>query len=154
MASASGSEATVRYGSGVTTVKDLRLASGDQEIAADGTFGKSGEGVEPLNIAVKNLDLSTVDALLLRPPQFSGRLNASATVSGSVDAPRVKGEFAVNQGGFRGFRYEAFKGTAAYDGTGVTIDSSSSRTRQRRFVRPASCRQRRSRRLRKRRRLG
>ena len=120
---APGSVATVRYGSGVTTVKDLRLASGDQEIAADGTFGKSGEDVEPLNITVKNLDLSAVDALLLRPPQFSGRLNASGTVSGSVDAPQAKGEFAVNEGGFRGFRYEGFKGTAAYDGTGVTIDT-------------------------------
>ena len=41
---APGSEATVRYGNGVATVKDLRLASGDQEIGADGTFGKSGEG--------------------------------------------------------------------------------------------------------------
>ncbi len=120
---APGSEAAIRYDSGVTTVKGLRLVSGDQEITAGGTFGKSGAGAEPLNITVKNLDLSAVDALLLRPPQFSGRLNASGTVSGSVDAPRAEGEFAVNQGGFRGFRYEAFKGSAAYDGAGVTLDT-------------------------------
>ncbi len=116
------SEATIRYGSGVTTVKDLRLASGEQQIAAEGTFGKS-DGAEPLNISVKNLDLSNVDALLLRPPQFSGLLNASGTISGSVDAPQVKAQFEVNQGGFRGFRYETFQGTAAFNGKGITVDS-------------------------------
>jgi autotransporter translocation and assembly factor TamB len=117
------SKPTVRYGDSVTTVNDMRLVSGDQEIDAAGAFGKGSDAASPLSITVKNIDLANVDALLLRPPQFSGRLNGSATVSGSVDDPHVQGDFAVNQGGFREFRYESLQGKAEYDGRGVRIDS-------------------------------
>jgi hypothetical protein len=71
----------IQYGSNVVSVKDLRLESaGGQQITADGSFGAAGDA---LNVTLINVDLATVDALMLRPPQLSGRLNSSSTVAGT-----------------------------------------------------------------------
>ncbi len=117
---APGAEPAIQYGDNAVGVKDLRLANGDQQITADGTFGKPGDA---LKVALKNIDVANVDVLLLRPPQLSGRLDATSTISGTKDAPRVDAQFAINQGGFRQFRYDSFKGTVQYDGAGVDLDT-------------------------------
>ena len=92
---ASGSEATINYGGDAVAVKGLTLTSADQHISADGTFGRPGDA---LNVKVANVDLASVDALLLRPPQLTGRVNASATITGTKDAPAAKGDFTISQG--------------------------------------------------------
>jgi autotransporter translocation and assembly factor TamB len=117
---ASGSQPTVNYASGAVAVENLRLRSGDQEIGAEGRFGQPGDA---LNVSLTNIDLAGVDALLLREPQFSGRLNVSGTVTGTKDAPQVNGRFDVNQGGFRQFRYDTFGGTVSFESAGLTLDS-------------------------------
>ena len=61
-------------------VENVKLVNGNQQIAADGTFGRPGDA---LKVTLTNVDLATVDALLLRPPQLTGTLNASATVTGT-----------------------------------------------------------------------
>jgi len=50
----------------------------------NGTFGTASEN---LTVTFDNVDLASIDALMLRPPQFSGRLTASAAVSGSRQSP-------------------------------------------------------------------
>ena len=92
---APGSQATINYAHDAVAVKNLTLVNGDQQIAADGTFGRPGDA---LKVTLTNVDLANVDALLLRPPQLTGRLNASGTVSGTKDAPQVKADFQVDQG--------------------------------------------------------
>jgi len=74
-------------------------------------------------VTLTNVDLATVDAMLLREPQLTGRLNASATIAGSKDAPDVKGEFAVTKGGFRQFKYDSLGGTITYAGPGLDVDA-------------------------------
>ncbi len=118
---ASGEPATIGYArAGAVTVDHVTLASGDQRIAADGTFGRANDA---LTVTITNVDVAGVNALLLRPPQFTGRLNASATIAGTSAAPSVDGTFAVTQGGFQQFRYERFDGTVRYAGAGVTVDA-------------------------------
>jgi autotransporter translocation and assembly factor TamB len=117
---APGTEATVRYAQDAIAVTDLRLVSRDQGIVADGTFGKPGD---VLKVTLNNVDLASVNALMLRPPQFGGRLNASSTISGTKASPAIKGGFQVTQGNFRQFRYESFGGTVDYAGKGVTLDA-------------------------------
>ena len=53
--------------------RNLELVNGDQKISAEGTFGRPGDA---LKVTLDNIDVASVDALLLRPPQLSGRLNA------------------------------------------------------------------------------
>src|SRR3954468_2743972 len=117
---APGSDATINYANEVVSVKNVTLTSGQQQIAADGAFGKAGEA---LKVTLTNVDLANVDAMLLRPPQLTGTLNASATVSGTTAAPDVKGDFKIEKGGFQQYRYDSLGGTVNYAGTGLTLDT-------------------------------
>jgi autotransporter translocation and assembly factor TamB len=117
---AAGSSATINYASEAVSVTGLRLVNGDQEITADGRFGRPGDS---LNVTANNIDVATVDALLLREPQLTGRLNASATVTGAKEAPSVDAKFTVEHGGFRQFKYDSFGGTAIYASNGVDVDA-------------------------------
>jgi autotransporter translocation and assembly factor TamB len=115
-----GTRAEIRYGGGAVSVKDLRLVSGRQEIAVSGTFGQPEDA---MRVTAQNVDLGTIDALLLRPPMLSGTLNASADISGNGDAPRVESRFDVTQGAFRQAHYDSFGGTVNYEGRGLTLDA-------------------------------
>jgi autotransporter translocation and assembly factor TamB len=117
---APGAQPVVEYASDSIAVRDLRLASANQQIAADGSFGHASDALE---VTLSNVDLAGVDALLLRPPQFSGRLNASVTIAGTKEAPGVTGDFQISQGGFRKFRYDALTGKVEYSSRGVTLDA-------------------------------
>lgn len=117
---APGQAPTIRYASKGIAVDDLRLVSGDQQLTARGTFGQPGDR---LNVTLANIDLAGVDALLLRPPQFTGRLNAEAVLSGTREAPQVKGTFGITGGGFRQFTYETFAGTVDYGREGIELDT-------------------------------
>ncbi len=112
--------ATIHYAADTVAVEGLRLVNGNQEITADGRFGEPGDA---LNVTLKNVDVATVDALLLRQPQLSGRLNASATISGTKADPAADATFSIEQGGFRQFRYDTLGGTATYAGSGVDVDA-------------------------------
>ena len=117
---APGSEAAIDYAKDDIAVSNLIMTSGDQRISADGRFGRAGDA---LRVTLENVDLASVDALMLREPQLSGRLNASGAVTGTTDDPHFKGEFQVNQGGFRQFRYDTFGGTVDYVGAGLSVDA-------------------------------
>ncbi len=117
---APGSQATVNYAHDAFAVKNLMLANGAQQVTADGTFGRPGDA---LRVTLTGVDLATVDALLLRPPQLTGTLNASGTVSGTTAAPDVKADFRVEKGGFQQYRYDSFGGTVHYAGSGLTLDT-------------------------------
>jgi len=117
---ANGQEATINYAADAVCVEGLTLASGRQRISADGTFGRPGDA---LKVTLSNVDLVAMNALLLRPPQFSGTLNGSASLTGSKQAPDVDARFEVAQGGFRQFKYDTLGGTVAYSGKGMTVDA-------------------------------
>jgi autotransporter translocation and assembly factor TamB len=117
---APGSSATIKYGGESIAVSDLTLTNADQRISADGAFGNKGD---ELKVTLANVDLANVDALMLRPPQFTGRANATATVTGTKEAPAVAANFEITQGGFKQYRYERFGGTLNYGGAGVTVDT-------------------------------
>ena len=110
----------IQYENDIVAVQDLELTSGDQRITADGSFGRADDA---LKVTLNNVDLASVDALLLRPPQFSGRVNAISTITGTRETPAVKADFQISKGGFRQFRYDSFGGTVNYAGKGVTLDT-------------------------------
>ena len=62
--------ATINYAHGAVALQNFRLPSGDQQIAAAGTFGRPGDS---LKVTLDQRRSRGVDALLLRPPQLTGR---------------------------------------------------------------------------------
>jgi translocation and assembly module TamB len=117
---APGRNPAIQYGHDEIAVKDVELVSGRQTISADGVFG---DPDARLQIVLKDLQLASIDALMLRPPQFTGTLNATSIVSGTKASPDVNATFEVAQGGFRQFRYDTLGGTVKYAGKGVTVDT-------------------------------
>ena len=117
---APGSAPAIRYGGNAVVVDDLKLVSGNQQIAADGAFGHPGDA---LKVSFDNVDLASVDQVMLRPSQFTGRLSAASTITGTRNAPQVNAELQINQGGFRQFHYDTLQGTVDYSGKGITLDA-------------------------------
>ena len=117
---APGSSATVKYAAESIAVSDLALVNADQKISADGSFGRPGDA---LKVTLDNVDVANVDAMLLRPPQLTGRAHATATITGTREAPEVAADFEITKGGFKQYRYDSFGGTLKYGGPGITVDS-------------------------------
>jgi autotransporter translocation and assembly factor TamB len=115
-----GTQPAIQYGGGVVSVDRLELVSGDQALSASGGFG---DAEKQLAVALENLDLAALDAVLLRQPQFSGRLNGTVTVGGTREVPEGHAMFAVTGGGFRQFRYETFNATADFREKGINLDA-------------------------------
>ncbi|HMB78610.1 MAG TPA: translocation/assembly module TamB domain-containing protein, partial [Vicinamibacterales bacterium] len=115
-----GSQATINYAHDQVAVRGLTLTNGGQQVSADGAFGGSGDA---LKVTLTNVDVANVDALLLRPPQLTGTLNASGTITGTTSSPAVAAEFRVDKGGVQQYRYDSLGGTVKYAGSGLTLDT-------------------------------
>jgi hypothetical protein len=113
------SHPTIQYGNNRVVVDDIKLASADQHIEAQGAIGS---GSDTLRIKADNVDVAQLDALMLGDQRLAGRLNANATVSGTTAAPRVAGDFSLLQGAFRNFKFMSFGGKVDYAGKGMTLD--------------------------------
>ncbi|MGE5246509.1 MAG: translocation/assembly module TamB domain-containing protein, partial [Betaproteobacteria bacterium] len=116
----SGAHPVVRWGHGAVAVSDLQLVDGGQQIAVDGTVGQPGRA---LKVRLNHVQLATIDALLLRPPQLTGTLDATGTIAGTLTSPHVEAEAHVADGGFRRFKYDALNATAAYRDRTVDLDA-------------------------------
>jgi len=115
-----GTTARIEYGHDVIAIQDLKLESSNQHIDVEGTFG--GED-DALKATFTDVELAGIDALLLRPPQLFGRLNATATASGTREQPLVRANVEVAQGAFRTFRYDQLKSDVEYRPDGIELDA-------------------------------
>ena len=114
-----GTEAAVQYGTDRLRFEGVRLVSGTQRVEVNGTIGAKDSH---LRAALSDVDLSRLDTLIVGDRRFGGTLNASAVVTGPREALRVQGEFAVDRGSFREFRYESLGGTIGYSTQTLAVD--------------------------------
>ena len=119
-----GSEAAIQYGQNQLTIKDLRLASGDQALDVEGTLSPAGaKTAGVLEVHARNVDLAQAEALLLQNRGLSGRLTADATISGSFDRPSIDGKVEVTGGGFQAYKYQSLVADVDYAGDRITLDA-------------------------------
>jgi autotransporter translocation and assembly factor TamB len=119
-----GSEAAIQYGQNQLTIKDLRLASGDQTIDVEGTLSPAGaKTAGVLEVQARNVDLAQAEALLLQNRGLIGRLTANATISGSFDRPSIDGKVEVTGGGFQTYTYQSLVADVDYAGNRITLDA-------------------------------
>lgn len=119
-----GSEAAVQYRGDELTIKDLRLASGDQTLDVSGSMAPRGaKTTGAIEVHARNVDLAQIEALLLQKRGFSGRLTADATISGSFDHPKVDGKISVAGGGFQTYKYESLVADVDYADNRITLDA-------------------------------
>ncbi len=119
-----GSEATIQYHGDELTIKDLRVASGDQTLDVAGSMAPKGaKTTGAIEVHAKNVDIAQLEALLLQNRGFSGRLTADATISGSFDHPMVDGKVQVTAGGFQTYKYESLTADVDYADNRITLDA-------------------------------
>jgi len=100
-------------------VTDFHLVNGDQRVSAEGAFGRP---TDKLTVTLDNVDVGIIDAWLMRAPQLSGRMNASAEITGTPQAPVVDAEFKVANGKFRDVAYASFAGRLKYSSDSADVD--------------------------------
>jgi hypothetical protein len=119
-----GTEATVQYEPGLITLKDIKLASGDQTLDVGGVVVlKGGKAGGDLIVQARNVDLAELERLLLQNRGLSGRLTADAKISGTTEQPVVDGHVEVRNGGFQSYRYESLIADVDYIGTRIELDA-------------------------------
>jgi autotransporter translocation and assembly factor TamB len=116
---APGAEPAVQYGGGTIAVKDVHLVSGEQSLAVEGTVGPKSSR---LRAALTNVDLARLDTWLVGERRLGGTLNAAATVTGPSSALDVTGDFSVDAGAFRDFRYDTLGGSVTYARDKLALD--------------------------------
>ena len=125
---APGSEATIQYGQSRIELQNIQLVSGDQSLDVSGTLAMKGDSGTPagpskIEAHARNLDLQHLETLLLQDRGFTGRLNADATITGSVEAPAIDGHVAIENGGFKTYKYQSLVADVDYSGTRVGLDA-------------------------------
>jgi autotransporter translocation and assembly factor TamB len=122
--SVAGSEATIQYGQGRVQVDNLRLTSGDQALAVNGTFAVEGESpAGAVKVQATNVDLQQLQTMLLMDYALSGKLSAAATISGTAKAPVVDGHLEVADGGFQSYKYQSLTADLDYSVDRVGVDA-------------------------------
>jgi translocation and assembly module TamB len=116
---ASGTEPAVQYGGGTVAIDGLRVVSGSQSVVVDGAVGRTSSN---LRAALTDVDLAHVDTWLTGDRRLGGILNASARVTGPASALNVSGDFSVNRGAFREFRYDTLGGSVSYGQDRLAVD--------------------------------
>lgn len=121
---ASGSNATVQYGSNRVQLQDVRLVNGNQSLAVSGAFSlgatPAGEGI---TVQAQNVDISQLERLAMQSRGFTGTLNANAKIAGTSHAPDVTGHVDIQGGGFQQFKYQSFSLDGAYRDQVARIDA-------------------------------
>jgi autotransporter translocation and assembly factor TamB len=119
-----GNQAAVRYGGGKVELQDVKLASGDQTVDANGSFAVSGdEPAGALDVKATNVDLAQIEQLTLQNRRLTGRLTAAAKISGTSSQPIVSAHAEIANGGFQAYRYESLKADVDYQGTRIGVDT-------------------------------
>lgn len=120
-------EAAVQYGGGRITVQNLQLVSDGQRLQVDGTLVTGNEnGEEPngrFEVTAEALDLAQLERLLLQNRGISGRLDAKATITGSLERPDVEGHVEIVSGAFRDYRYESLVADVQYGQDRIALDA-------------------------------
>jgi autotransporter translocation and assembly factor TamB len=124
-----GTEATVKYGQERIELDNVQLVSTEQFLIVDGTIALKGEAPSAaLEVTAQNVDLEQLETLLLQNRGFTGRLNANAKVTGTMEAPSVDGHVEIHDGGFQTYKYESLIADIDYVGSQATIDATLTQT--------------------------
>ncbi|MCA1651483.1 MAG: translocation/assembly module TamB domain-containing protein [Acidobacteria bacterium] len=121
---APGADAAVRYGRGRVELENITLVSADQSLDLSGTLALGTEKPSgAIDVRASNVDLAQLETLLLQNRGFTGRLSATAKVTGTTAAPAVDGHVEVRNGAFRTYKYESLIADVDYTGTRMAIDA-------------------------------
>lgn len=118
-----GGDAAIRYGRGDLVLTGVTLVSGASRISADGVLPLDTERqVGPLRLKVVNVDLASLEPLLLTNLGLKGTLDADAVVTGTLKAPLADGTLRLVNGEIRGYAFQLLEGSVDYNARTLVLD--------------------------------
>ncbi len=108
------------YENGVLDLQPLRLQSGNSLVAFSGQVGGSRQSGQ---LQVVNLPTERLRELVDLPVNFTGDLDATATLAGSLANPQVLGDLRLNQATLNGTPVETAQGNFKYDNARLDFGS-------------------------------
>ncbi|MDQ3348199.1 MAG: translocation/assembly module TamB domain-containing protein [Acidobacteriota bacterium] len=121
---ASGSDATVKYGGERLQLEGVRLVSGDQSLDLTGGIAIGDKpSADAIEVQARNVDLQQIETLMLLDRGLTGRLTADARISGSTGAPTIDGTVSIDNGGFETYHYDSLKVKVDYAGNRIGLDA-------------------------------
>ncbi|MEX2273809.1 MAG: translocation/assembly module TamB domain-containing protein [Vicinamibacterales bacterium] len=120
-----GGDAAIRYGRGDLMLTGVTLvnAGGTSRISADGVLPLDTErAVGPLRVKVVNVDLASIEPLLLTNLGLKGTLDADAVVTGTLKAPLADGTLRLVNGEIRGYPFQSLEGSIDYGTRALVLD--------------------------------
>ncbi len=104
----------------VTGLDLVDEAGGTQHLTANGNWTTDGRG--RMLMTVRGLSLDALFADAGSPARYGGRLDATATLSGTAEQPTVSSDFTISQGRVRRLSYERFGGHVDYRDEVFAVD--------------------------------
>lgn len=98
------------YQNGVLELQPLRLQSGDSLVAFAGQVG----GAQSGQLRVENVPADRLQEFVDLPVDFTGAINATATIAGSLSNPQVLGNLSLNQATLNGTPVRTAQGNFSY----------------------------------------
>jgi autotransporter translocation and assembly factor TamB len=120
---ANGREAVIQYAASRIVVDGLELVSGTSRVAISGAIGAESPAASALTVQLQNVRVEDVNQILLGTHTLTGQIDGSATIEGSMDAPRVAATVTVVNGEVDGVLYERFAAEATYAGDTLEINA-------------------------------
>jgi len=114
------SDAVVRYGADRLEIAGVTLTSGDARLVVAGTLSEATDTA--LTVEATNIDVAALRDLMLSEQDFSGQLNLTASVTGSLGAPRAELKGQVTNGTISGVAYDTIDLTGRYAANQLTVD--------------------------------
>ena len=116
------------FQNGVLTLLPLRFQSGESLLSYAGTIGGDAQSGQ---LQIRNLPIDELQAVLQKvtkvPPAlvgFTGLLNATATLSGSIKNPQARGEVIITDATLNQTPLQSAQGSFSYANARLNFDSS------------------------------
>jgi autotransporter translocation and assembly factor TamB len=123
-----GATAILRMSADRLTIDRMELAKGDERIVMEGalpftaTAGQAAAQADQLRVEAVGVAVAPFVTTLLGEERVTGTLNGTATVTGAMDDPQVKGTFAITDGEADGVPFRSVGGTVGLVNGMASVD--------------------------------
>ncbi|HEY9692525.1 MAG TPA: translocation/assembly module TamB domain-containing protein [Oculatellaceae cyanobacterium] len=100
------------FDKGVLTFLPLRIQTDQSLVAFSGTVGS---GEQSGQLRIQNFPVEVLNDFVDVPVDITGKLNASATIAGSLENPRSRGEITIAEGTLNQTAIQVAQGSFSYD---------------------------------------
>jgi translocation and assembly module TamB len=102
-----GAEATIDYASDRVRIDGFQLENGGQRLSVEGQVALAGDATSKLDVALENVSLADLVAVMLVERPITGRLDGNVHLGGTATEREAAGQLRISQGSVDQFAFES-----------------------------------------------